>query len=122
MKTLKDKKVIKTIKEEVWIANIDIVEKKFKCAKGQILPGSWQSNSTLRKWLRDKYGEDCIKRTNKMIPLEDVVSKNTISELREENKALEDLIKDLGKRVQSLESNKEEKEVIQPKKRVRRVA
>lgn len=95
-------KIPKTLKQKVWVANQDFEEKRLVCAKGQILPGAWQSNASLRNWLKGYKGKDCITLTNRMI--EPKNPENILKQI----KAKDDQIKSLEERVFDLENKVEE--------------
>jgi hypothetical protein len=100
-------KVPKTLKQKVWVANQEFNEKRLACAKGQILPGAWQSNASLRNWLKGQYGKDCIALTNRMI--EQKNPEDVLKQIRakdEQIKSLEERIVALESKVGELNSNK----------------
>jgi DNA-binding FrmR family transcriptional regulator len=101
-------KVPKTLKQKVWVANQDFEEKRLTCAKGQILPAPWQSNSSLRNWLREHKGKDCIALTDMMMeqktPNEDVLKQ--IKAKDNQIKSLEERIVTLESKVEKLSPNK----------------
>jgi hypothetical protein len=94
-------KVPKSLKQKVWVANQEFSEKKLICAKGQILPGAWQSNSSLRNWLRKQYGENCIALTDVMM------EQKTPEDVIKQIKAKDNQIKSLEERIVTLESKVE---------------
>lgn len=90
-------KIPKTLKQKVWVANQEFTEKRLTCAEGQILPGAWQSNSSLRNWLREYKGKDCITLTDVLLE-----QKNP-EDILKKIKAKDDLIISLEKRISDLE-------------------
>lgn len=102
MNNAQTKKIPKTIKEKKWVANQEFTYKKLTCAKGQILPGAWQGNASLRKWLKEKDGSDCIVLTDMMI------EQQNPKEILDRIKAKDSQIESLEERIAGLESKMEE--------------
>lgn len=95
-------KIPKTIKQKKWVANKEFAYKNLTCSRGQILPPAWQSNASLRKWLKGEEGQDCIVLTDVMIE-----QKNP-KEILEQIKAKDNQIKSLEERIAVLESSVKE--------------